>query len=132
MTAVPRLGPGSVIIIAGPDVRYVFRGLETSGATAKILLRTEDGLDWSADRPPSQPEPIEVRRRPDEEARRFYVEEGNLPESLAAARIAVEHVEHHGQPLRFVGSSYPGAVVVHRFACADRTCPFRLAWSTTS
>lgn len=126
MTAIPRLAPGSTVVVAGPDVPYVVGSLETTGATAVLHLRTEDGLDWSADRPATY-----VLRRRDEPARAAYVDEGSLVESLAAARIGIEHVEHHGRPLRFVGSSVVGDLVEHRFACQDRTCPVRLAWSVT-
>jgi hypothetical protein len=47
---VPRLAPGTVVILAGPDVRYVVGSLETSGPDAVLRLRTEDGEDWAADR----------------------------------------------------------------------------------
>jgi hypothetical protein len=47
---VPVLGPGSVVILAGPDVRYVVTGLETHGDRAALLLRTEDGRPWPDDR----------------------------------------------------------------------------------
>jgi hypothetical protein len=119
------------VILAGPDVRYrVAGGLETNGADAVLHLRTVDGLDWNTDRPASEPEPVEVTRRPDLAAREAYAADP-VPESLAAARIAIEHVEHHGQPLRFVGSSLVGDEVEHRFACTDRRCRFVLAWSVT-
>jgi hypothetical protein len=49
----PRLAPGTVVILAGPDVRYVVGSLETSGPDAVLHLRTEDGEDWAADRPAS-------------------------------------------------------------------------------
>jgi hypothetical protein len=42
-----------VVILAGPDVRYVVGSLETSGPDAVLHLRTEDGEDWAADRPAS-------------------------------------------------------------------------------
>lgn len=124
----PRFAPGDLVIIAGPNAPYRVRSLETSGADAVLHLRTADGLDWSAERGT----PTEFGRRIDEAARDAYVEEGSLPESLAAARVGTEHVQHHGRPLRYTGSNYPGDTIVHRFACADGTCPFRLAWSVTS
>lgn len=68
-----------------------------------------------------------VDRRPDPEARAVYAEDPN-PATLAAARVGLEHVEHHERPLRFLGSSYVGGHVEHRFACHVRVCPFRLAW----
>jgi hypothetical protein len=74
---------------------------------------------------------IEVARRPDEAAREAYVEEGSPIDSLAAARIGIEHVEHHGRPLRFVGSTLVRDVTEHRFACTDPGCPLVLAWSVT-
>ncbi len=72
-----------------------------------------------------------ILRRHDEEARRAYVDEGSPPDSLAAARIGIEHVEHHGRPLRWTGSSYPGGTTSHRFRCRASTCAFRLDWSVT-
>ncbi len=71
-----------------------------------------------------------IRRRRDEPARAAYVEEP-VVESLAAARVGIEHVEHHGRPLRFVGSTHTADLTEHRFACADSSCPVRLAWSVT-
>jgi hypothetical protein len=73
-----------------------------------------------------------VLRRVDEDARQAYIEEGSNLESLAAARVGIEHVEHHGRPLRHAGSSYVGDLIVHRFTCADPTCRVRLDWSVTS
>lgn len=46
----PRVGPGTVVVLAGPDTRYVVDSLETSGPDAVLHLRTTDGLDWSANR----------------------------------------------------------------------------------
>lgn len=75
----------------------------------------------------------EIPRHADEEARRFYAAEPFV-ESLAAARVGIEHIQHHGQPLRYIGSSYPGDAVEHRFRCPGDggTCPVVLAWRVTS
>lgn len=123
----PRLAPGDAVVVAGPEAPYVVASLETSGADAVLRLRTEDGLDWIAKRRT----PTEVPRHVDEEARQFYAAEP-VPESLAAARVGIEHVQHHGQPLQFTGSSFVGDLIVHRFACTDPTCRVRLDWSVTS
>lgn len=71
----------------------------------------------------------EVERHVDDEARRFYAADP-APDGLASARLAVEHVTHHGQPLRHSGSSY-AETTTHRFRCRDDRCPFAVAWSVT-
>jgi hypothetical protein len=48
--AVRRITPGTVVVVAGPDVPYVVGSLETSGADAVLHLRTVDGLPWEHDR----------------------------------------------------------------------------------
>lgn len=129
MSARHRLAPGDEVVLAGPNVPYRVGSLETAGARALLHLETLDGKDWSEGR---VDEPTTyVLRRHDEEARQAYVQEGALPESLSAARIGIEHVEHHGRGLRFTGSSYEGDRVEHRFRCQDRTCSFVLAWGVT-
>jgi hypothetical protein len=125
----PRLAPGDEVVLAGPNVPYRVIGLETSGARASLSLETTDGRDWSEGR---VDEPVTYTlRRYDEEARRAYVAEP-LVETLAAARVGIEHVEHHGRPLRFAGSRFVGDTIEHRFACTDPNCPVVLRWSVTS
>lgn len=126
----PRIGPRGTVILAGPEVEYEVGSLETAGPNAVLRLQTVDGLDWSAERPPrsGDPEPL---RRPDRDARAVFVDDPD-PAGLAAARVGIEHVLHHGQPLRFVGSSYAGDTITHRFRCRDDACPVVLAWSVTS
>jgi hypothetical protein len=48
-------------------------------------------------------------------------------QGLASARLAVEHMTHHGRPLQFAGSSYHGDVAEHRFRCHD--CPLQVTIS---
>lgn len=129
MTPPPRVAPGGVVVVAGPNVAYRVDSLETSGPDAVVHLRTVDGLDWSADRPVQVTGSTCVLRRHDEEARRAWVEDP-VPESLQAARLGIEHVEHHGRGLRFAGSTY-GVQTIHRFACWEPDCPFVLYWSVT-
>lgn len=43
---VPRIGPGSVVVLAGPDCEYVVIGLQTTAETAVLQLRTADGRPW--------------------------------------------------------------------------------------
>lgn len=71
-------------------------------------------------------------RRPDRQAREVFVEVERDPAGLAAARIGIEHIDHHGQPLQFIGSSYQGDTVSHLFACCGEDCPLILTWSVTS
>lgn len=84
--------------------------------------------------PDRAPEPgeLEPLRRIDREARSVFVEVERDPASLAACRVGIEHLDHHGRPLRFAGSSYAGDTITHRFRCSDPACPFVLAWSVTS
>lgn len=49
------------------------------------------------------------------------------PDGLPAARIAVEHLTCHGQPLQHVGSTYAQATE-HRFACRDPRCPLLVTY----
>ncbi len=130
MTRRVRIGPRDEVIVAGPDTAYRWVSLETSGADATVHLRTVDGQDWSVDRPPLAEEP-EPARRPDREARAAFVDDPD-PIGLAAARVGIEHVEHHGRPLRFAGSSLAGDLYEHRFRCREQGCPFVLTWTTES
>jgi len=127
----PRLAPGAVVQLAGPDAPYRVGSLETSGPDAVLHLRTVDGQDWSADRP-DPPADLEPFRRPDRDARAVFVEGDRDPAGLAACRVGIEHLDHHGRPLRFAGSTYDGDTITHRFRCHDDACPVVLAWSVTS
>lgn len=49
-TSPPTIGPGTVVVLAGPDVAYVAGSLETNGADAVLRLRTVDGREWFAPR----------------------------------------------------------------------------------
>jgi hypothetical protein len=74
---------------------------------------------------------LEPFRRADRDARQVFVETDSDPAGLAAARVGIEHITHHGEPLRFAGSTYDGDRIEHRFRCRDAACPLVLAWSVT-
>lgn len=46
------------------------------------------------------------------------------PGSLASARIAVQHLEHHGQPLQHTGTTY--TMTTARFVFRCHACPARV------
>ncbi len=62
----------------------------------------------------------------------YISETVNEPAGLATARTGVAHIEHHGRPLRFAGSSYMRDTIEHRFKCQDRACHFLLVWTVTT
>jgi hypothetical protein len=60
-----RLAPGSVVVLAGPEVEYVVGALDTHGADALLHLRTVDGQDWHNDpAPPAAPPAYRMVRCP--------------------------------------------------------------------
>jgi len=51
-------------------------------------------------------------------------------DALGTAKAATEHITHHGQPLRFIGSSYR-EYTEHRFGCRDPQCRIKVAIRVT-